>query len=61
MNAGRMPSGEVAAGTEFVTSTFEQDVKQVVHLLAVDAVLLLRIRRRGAEVSPTCRWSCVAT
>lgn len=49
--------GDVAAETELITSTFEQDVKQVVHLLTVDAVLLLGIRRKGTEVSPACTLS----
>lgn len=58
MNAVKRPSGDVVAGSQFLTSTLQQDVKQVVHLLTVDAVLLLS---RGAEVSPVCRLSCVAT
>lgn len=46
--------------SEFVTSALQQDVKQVVHLLTVDAVLLLRRRGRGAEeqrsvLSADCR------
>lgn len=46
MNAAKRPSGDVVAGRRFLTSTLQQDVKQVVHLLTVDAVLLLS---RGAE------------
>lgn len=57
----RRPSGDEAAETEFITSTFEQDVKQVVHLLTVDAVLLLGFRRRGAEVSAATRCSFIHT
>lgn len=63
MNAAKRPSGDVAAGSRFLTSTLQQDVKQVVHLLTVDAVLLLS---RGAEeqrsvLCADCRNTVVAT
>lgn len=58
MNAAKRPSGDGAAGSRFLTSTLQQDVKQVVHLLTVDAVLLLR---RGAEEQRSRGQSCVQT
>lgn len=58
MNAVKRPSGDVVAGSQFLTSTLQQDVKQVVHLLTVDAVLLLS---RGAEEQRSRGQSCVQT